>query len=161
MVAVSAEDEFSIRTLIAEYSDAIMCRDPAAAASVFAEDAVLEAFGGQPVIGREAIESALQNRLGPGSSGFAVQLTMTVGVRIEGDRAFARSHYLELGTASREGPGRLSMGWMDDRLQRGASGWRIQTRGLKRVYVGDAILPGKITVRDAVAWRSLFDGGDG
>ncbi len=161
MVGVSADDELSIRTLIAGYSDAIMCRDPTAAASVFAEDAVLEAFGGPPVIGRAAIESALRARLGAGSSGFAVQLTMTVGVRIEDDRAFARSHYLELGTASGQGPGRLSVGWMEDQLQRRASGWRIQNRGLKRVYVGDALLPGKVTVRDAVAWRSMSGDEDG
>jgi uncharacterized protein (TIGR02246 family) len=153
--AMSAEDELSVRTLIAEYSDAIMCRDPAAAASVFAEDAVLEAFGGPSVIGRAAIETALRARLGPGSSGFGVQMTMTVGVRVDGDQALARSHYLEIGTGSNDGPGRLSMGWMEDRLQRRAEGWRIQTRELKRVYVGDLLLPGKITARDAVSWRSL------
>jgi len=104
MVNVNAEDELSIRTLIAEYSDAIMCRDPTAAASVFAEGAVLEAFGGPQVVGRVAIENALRARLGSESSGFGVQMTMTVGVRVDGDSALARSHYLEIGTASQGCP---------------------------------------------------------
>jgi uncharacterized protein (TIGR02246 family) len=140
-------DELAARSVIAAYSDAIMCRDATAAASLFAEDAVLSAFGGADVEGRAAIEAALRRRLDGDSGGFAVQMTMTVGLTGQGDRARARSHYLEISSPGSGATGRLSMGSMEDELSRGPTGWRITRRTLARVYVGDMDLPGKVTPR--------------
>jgi uncharacterized protein (TIGR02246 family) len=145
-------DELEARKVIAAYSDAIMCRDATAAASVFAEDAVLSAFGGADVVGRSAIEAALRRRLEGDPDGFAVQMTMTVGVSGEGDRAVARSHYLEVSSPRSGATGRLSMGSMEDDLSRGPTGWRIDRRTLARVYVGNMTLPGKVTPRMLSPW---------
>ena len=156
-----AEDELAIRTLIVGYSDAIMCRDAIAAASVFADDGVLHAFNGPVVAGRSAIEAALARRTADGSDdggGFGVQMTMTVGVRVEGDVAIARSHYLETSRGRAPGVGRLSMGSMEDTLRRINGHWRISHRRLKRVYVGDIDMPGKATPRDLTAWLRLGAG---
>ena len=149
----TAGDELAVRSLLAGYSDAVMCGDAAAAASVFAEDGILQAFGGPDVVGRPAIEAALSARLGddPGR-GLSVQMTMTVGVRIGGDQARARSHYLEMSRRAEPGTGRLSMGSMDDELLRVGDEWRIGRRILRRVYVGDFDMPGKVTPRDPTAW---------
>jgi uncharacterized protein (TIGR02246 family) len=147
-------DELEARSVIAAYSDAIMCRDATAAASLFAEDAVLSAFGGPDVVGRAAIEAALRRRLEGDSGGFAVQMTMTVGVTGEADRAVARSHYLEVSSPGSGATGRLSMGSMEDELSRSPTGWRIHKRTLARVYVGDMDLPGKVTPRALSPWIS-------
>lgn len=150
---MSVDDELAIRTLLAAYSDAVMCGDPEAAASVYAEDGVLQAFGGPDVVGRAAIEAALSSRIGGGAGGgFSVQMTMTVGVRIDGDEAEARSHYLETSRGVEPGVGRLSMGSMDDSLRRVDGQWRIARRQLARVYVGATDMPGKVTPRDLRAW---------
>jgi hypothetical protein len=47
----AADDELAICALIAAYSDAVMCGDPKAAASVHAEDGELQGFGGAVVVG--------------------------------------------------------------------------------------------------------------
>jgi uncharacterized protein (TIGR02246 family) len=148
-------DELQVRSVITGYSDAIMCGDASAAASAFADNAVLSAFGGPDVVGRPAIEAALRRRLGDGSEGFAVQMTMTVGVRFQGERAVARSHYLEVSSPGPGATGRLSMGSMEDELTRGENGWLIAKRTLARVYVGDTDLPGKITPRLLAPWIGL------
>jgi uncharacterized protein (TIGR02246 family) len=160
-MAQHAEDELAIRTLIAAYSDAIMCRDGVAAASVFADDGVLHAFNGPEVAGRTAIEAALVRRTastGDDGGGFGVQMTMTVGVRIDGDIATARSHYLETGRGAAPGVGRLSMGSMEDTFRRIDGHWCISHRRLKRVYVGDIDMPGKTTPRDLTAWLRMSAG---
>jgi uncharacterized protein (TIGR02246 family) len=151
-------DELEARSVIAAYSDAIMCRDAAAAASLFAEDAVLSAFGGADVVGRSAIEAALRRRLEGDFAGFAVQMTMTVGVTGESDRAVARSHYLEVSSPGSGATGRFSMGSMEDELSRGPTGWRIARRTLARVYVGDMDLPGKVTPRMLSPWIGALPG---
>ena len=148
-----ADDELAIRSAVASYSDAVMCRDATAAASVFADDGVLQAFGGPEVVGRTAIEAALGSRFGGGDDGgFSVQMTMTVAVRLEGDVADVRSHYLEMSRGGDGTIGRLSMGTMDDTFGREAAGWKISRRRLARVYVGDIDMPGKVTKRDLDAW---------
>jgi uncharacterized protein (TIGR02246 family) len=152
-------DELEARSVIAAYSDAVMCRDATAAASLFAEDAVLSAFDGPDVVGRTAIETALRRRLEGGSEGFAVQMTMTIGVSGQGDRAVARSHYLEISSPGLGATGRLSMGSMADELSRGPTGWRIQRRTLARVYVGDMDLPGRVTPRTLSPWISSWRAG--
>jgi uncharacterized protein (TIGR02246 family) len=154
MGPVEPTDELEARNVIAAYSDAIMCRDATAAASLFADDAVMSAFGGPDVVGRAAIEAALRRRLGGDSEGFAVQMTMTVGVTGEGDRAVARSHYLEVSSPGSGATGRLSMGSMEDELSREPTGWRIHRRTLARVYVGDMDLPGKVTPGMLSPWIS-------
>lgn len=149
----AADDELAVRAAVASYSDAVMCRDAQAAASVFAVDGVLQAFGGPEVVGRAAIEAALASRFGAGDfGGFSVQMTMPVAVRLDGDRADVRSHYLEMSRGSDDTTGRLSMGTMEDTFGRGDDGWRIRRRRLTRVYVGDVEMPGKVTPREMDAW---------
>jgi len=150
--AMNTTDELAIRSLLAGYSDAVMCGDAAAAASVFADDGVLSAFGGPDVVSRPAIEAALTGRLGGRGGGFSVQMLMTVGVLVDGDRAEARSHYLEASRGADPGVGRLSMGSMEDRLNRSPDGWRIVHRRLARVYVGDLDMHGRVTQRNLIAW---------
>ena len=151
----SAEDELAVRSLLASYSDAVTLGDPAAAASAFAEDAVLEAFGGPEVTGRAAIEAALASRLARKEGAFALQMTMCVGGRFasDGSSCEARSHYLEISRSAEQGIGRLSIGIMDDKLARGPDGrWRIVRRRLVRSYVGDVDTPGKTFPLGIEAW---------
>jgi ketosteroid isomerase-like protein len=151
----SLEDELAVRSLLAGYSDAVTVGDPAAAASAFADDAVLQAFGGPEVRGRAAIEAALSSRLVREEGAFALQLSMCVGVRLApaGDSGHARSHYLELGRGADPGIGRLSTGIMDDTLARDLDGrWRIVRRRLVRSYVGDVDMPGKTSPLGVGAW---------
>jgi len=59
-------------------------------------------------------------------------------------------------STGRDALGRLSLGSMEDGLVRDPRGWRILRRGLTRVYERDVQLPGKVTVRDAASWLSLY-----
>ena len=148
--ASEAIDELAIRSLISAYSDAVILRDPEAAGSVYAEDGVLEAFGGPAIEGRPAIVAALERRLGTGN-GFSYQLMQTVRVDIDGANAWARSHYFEISGPTAGGHGRLSTGMAVDELKRTAEGWRIAHRSLNRSYVGDLDTPGKVTALPGVA----------
>ena len=76
------------------------------------------------------------------------------GVRVDHDKAEARSHYLEMSRGPDTGIGRFSMGSMEDRLVREPHGWRILHRRLARFYVGDLDLPGQVTPRALAAWLS-------
>jgi uncharacterized protein (TIGR02246 family) len=155
---MSAEDELAIQRLVAIYSDAITCRDPDAAAAVFAEDGVLHAFSGPEVVGRDAIRAALGGRSGPraetgGEPGFSMQFTRFVAADVDGDTAVGRSYYLEMSRGpDRDGVGRFSTGVNEDRYVRTPDGWRIAHRRLMRTYVGDASFPGKTTALEISAW---------
>jgi hypothetical protein len=172
---MSAEDELAIQRLVAIYSDAITCRDPGAAAAVFAEDGVLHAFHGPEVVGRDAIRAALSGRARrpretpaervdanteaqrpdaePAEPGFSMQFTRFVAVDIDGDTATGRSYYLEFSRGpARDSVGRYSTGINQDRYVRTPEGWRIAHRRLMRTYVGDASFPGKTTALEVGAW---------
>ncbi|MGE0879553.1 MAG: nuclear transport factor 2 family protein [Acidimicrobiia bacterium] len=149
-------DELAIRSLIAVYSDAVICRDGAAAASVFADDGVLHAFAGDPIDGRDAIERALSNRVGD-FKGFSYQIMSTVHVTADGDGAVARSHYFEISSTGESAVGRLSTGTARDRFVRTAEGWRVAYRRLTRSYVGDMAAPGKSFPLAFAAWAAGAD----
>jgi hypothetical protein len=165
---VSADDELAIRRLVAIYSDAITCRDPAAAATVFAEDGVLHAFSGPEVVGRDNIREALGGRsrarsdaeapsvaTAPAEPGFSIQLTRFVAVDFHGDTANGRSYYLEFSRGpERDSVGRYSTGVNEDTYVRTPEGWRIARRRLTRNYVGDMMFPGKTTSLEIAAWAS-------
>jgi ketosteroid isomerase-like protein len=155
----SLEDEFAVRAVVTRYSDAIMCRDPAAAAALFARDGVLHAFAGEPVVGREAIEAALGARVSsrtpdPAETSFGFQMSREVGVSIDGDTAQGRWYYLEIGRGGEPGTGRLSMGTFNDRFVRTDEGWKIAHRRLTRFYVGDLEMPGKSFAREFETWTA-------
>lgn len=161
---MSADDELAIQRLVAIYSDAITCRDPDAAAAVFAEDGVLHAFHGVEVVGRHAIRDALGVRgrsLADEASidgaasepGFSMQLTRFVAADINGGDATGRSYYIEFSRGpDRTDVGRFSTGVNEDRYVRTPEGWRIAYRRLARTYVGDASFPGKTTPLEISAW---------
>jgi uncharacterized protein (TIGR02246 family) len=153
-------DERAIERLVAVYSDAATCRDATAAAAVYAEDAVLRAFSGEPIVGRQAIEQALRTSFGAstardarGAPSYFIQITRFTAVDIDGDNASGRSYYLAIGRGPAPADvGRLETGRNEDRYVRTPHGWRIASRRITRNYVGDMALPGNAFAFEAGAW---------
>ena len=118
-------DQQAIRALTAFYSDAVTHLDAARAASVYAEDGVVE-ITGNALAGRAAIEEGMRASFAAFS---LLQLVEHGGlVEVSGDTARARWSTIEL--AVRQGRSELNVifGRYEDALVRTGEGWRFARR---------------------------------
>ncbi|MBV9996918.1 MAG: nuclear transport factor 2 family protein [Caulobacteraceae bacterium] len=123
------DDIVAIRRLADLYSDAANRGDAAAMASVYAEEAVLTAYG-ETFHGRAAIEQGFEGMV---ERVEIVNQICSAGVfTVDGDRATAR--WTVTGFTKRRDSDKLQLflGNYDDELVRTAAGWRFSRRILSR-----------------------------
>ncbi len=152
-VPASADDELGLRELAATYSDAMICRDPVAAASCYAEDGTLTAFDEQTLVGRTRIEANFADVLS--KYAFIFQMTHQGFVSIDAadpDRAYCRWHISEIARRPDSTAGTMFLGTYRDIAIRTGSGWRFAARRLTGTYVGRIDLPGKHFPDALPAW---------
>jgi hypothetical protein len=139
------QDDLAIRTLTAAYSHAVMRLDAAAAAAVYAEDAVLSAFNFPPLSGRAAIAEGLALTLAPVE--FLVQSCSNGMIAVEGDAARASwsvSEWFRMRGKEELG---CCFGVYEDSLARLPEGWRFTRRRFHPFYRGTVPSTGKLYER--------------
>ena len=151
------ETDRDIRVLAGRYSDAMITRDPVAAAACYSDDGVLHAFDEQPIHGRSAIEKNFEHVL----SLYAFIFQMTHQGFVEVDpadpgRALARWHLSEIACKPDSTAGTSFFGTYNDVVVLTDEGWRFAHRRLTGVYVGRIELPGKQFATTMPAWSSLL-----
>jgi hypothetical protein len=133
--------ESAIGNLCAAYSHAVARLDAVAAAAVYAEDGVLSAFSFPELVGRDAIAQALEQILAP--LAFLVQTCSAGVVDVRGDEARASWSVTEwFRYRDKDGLG-CCFGMYEDRLVRGAEGWRFAYRRFHPFYRGVEPASGK------------------
>lgn len=120
-------DEVAIQMLLNQYSVSASRRDWGALVATFAPHAVWEIPSRDCRFeGHEAIRSALVS-LTAGTD-FVIQQNSPGWIRVDGDRATARSVIAENGKVSGSADGFQALGFYDDVLARTADGWRFEHR---------------------------------
>lgn len=150
-------DVDAINVLAARYSDAASRLDGVAAAGVYAEDGVLMAFSGPPIVGRPAIEAALSLTLAP-LDFLSQQCTggmITVGVDGNNDRAVARWNVQEWTRKNGEDQLSCCFGIYEDELVRTAAGWRFSRRRFHPFYRGRVEGKGRLYDRPVIEHPEL------
>ncbi|MFH9349410.1 nuclear transport factor 2 family protein [Kitasatospora sp. NPDC017646] len=150
-------DRVEIQALQAEFTDAVMMRDGARLAALFAPDGVLR-MPNVPIelVGPEQIHAGrakLQEQWD-----FFVQNTHPGAIRIDGDTATGRAHMHEVVRLldGREG---LNYAIYHDRYRRTADGWRFAERVYEVRYVDTSPLGGSAPrgARDRTAFTAPAD----
>ena len=136
------EDRVALRALVDTYSTSVILRDEAGLASVFAPDAVWEL--GPPFnvrhVGAETIARDLT--AGLRAFEFVFQMTHSVVIKFDRDRAALRCVINEV-ARSLEGDGLFLLGIYEDEAVRRPEGWRFARRYFRTVYVDTNPLPGQ------------------
>lgn len=121
------EDELSIRSLAAAYTDAVNRRDGDGMAAVYAEEGILHSpAAGEPVQGIEKLRKRFK-RLVEKEREFLMQLTHSGVVELDGDRATARWWFSEIKRPT-GGTFEMIFGVYQDEMIRTAQGWRFSRR---------------------------------
>jgi uncharacterized protein (TIGR02246 family) len=125
----SLEARLAIRELNDEYGDAVMRRDEAAWLRTWADNAVWS-MRGREIIGKPAIGETWRRAMERFRNvGFFASLR---AVRVDGDRALARVHILEIQT-DLEGATRLQLGEYEDELVAVGGRWLFLKRSFTRL----------------------------
>lgn len=130
-------DELAIRSLTAEYTDAINRGHVADAIATYAPDATFTMMDRPTVVGRDGIAAVLQSTVERYE--LIVQLVHSGIVRLEGDRATARWQITEYQFRP-DGGRRLVIGVYSDEHVRTPDGWRFAARAFTASYLGDPSL---------------------
>lgn len=141
-------DRVEIEALRAEFTDAVMMRDPARIAALFTDDGVLR----MPDVPLESIGPAIardSERL-QGAWDFFVQSSHSGAVELDGDSASGRTYVHELArlTDGREG---VNYGVYHDRYRRTENGWRFAERTYEVRYFDPSALGGTAVAPGAAA----------
>jgi uncharacterized protein (TIGR02246 family) len=128
------EDREAIRELLFEYRRALDEKDFDAYADLFGDDGEF-VTDGRSVRGRSEILAMLADLQAAGAlsleAGDDRHLVANVEIRVDGDRATARSTWVYL-TREGEGPNLAMVGHYEDELRRTAAGWRFARRAAPR-----------------------------
>lgn len=137
-------DRVEIEALRAEFTDAVMMREPARIASLFTDDGALR-MPDVPVeaVGPEQIRRTTE-RLQE-AWGFFVQTSHSGTVRLYGDKATGRTYLHEIARL-RDGRAGQNYGVYHDRYERTADGWRFAERVYEVRYFDASPLGGSATV---------------
>jgi hypothetical protein len=135
-LALSAEDQLAISSVLARYCHLNDGGDPGRVASdVFAPDATLD-YGLELTVGSEAIRRFFT--AGGDRKHTTAHFVTTIAIEGDGDRATSTCHYQawrwapETAVFGALRPAEtVSMGAYDDTWVRLEAGWRIQTRSLR------------------------------
>lgn len=123
-------DKESIRDLARRYADCVWRKDAAGAASLFADDAVMDTGDRPPIRGRAALAAAYEKLLtGPEFQPFVHNHV----IDLLGDHATGRV-YLDL-RATIEGQSMSGSGYYQDEYVRLNGTWRFQSRKLTMAFL--------------------------
>jgi len=135
-------DRLAIRELIELYTDAVTRRDWDATGAVFADDAAWSI--GPPtnvaLEGRRAIVAGLKGMVEPFD--VFVQMTHSIVVELDGDRATARTIVHGFGRARDRSTGVFALGAYSDELVRDGDGWLFKSRRFDPLYIDNAVPQG-------------------
>lgn len=130
-------DELAIRSLTAEYTDAINRSAVDEAIRTYADDSTFTMMDRPTVVGRDAIRAVLQATVERYE--MITQLVHSGVVTVDGDRASARWQITELQFRG-DGTRRFVIGRYEDTHVRSPEGWRFATRTFVARYLGDPSL---------------------
>jgi ketosteroid isomerase-like protein len=136
-------DRFAVREVIELYTDAVTRRDWNAVGGLFAGDAVW-AIGAPTNIelgGRAAIVEGLERLVAPFD--VFVQMTHSIVIDLDGDRAGARTIVHGFGRARDRSRGAFALGVYTDTLFRDGRRWLFESRRFDPVYIDDSVPPGE------------------
>jgi len=128
-------DRFAIRELIELYSDAVTRRDWVTIGAVFAEDAVWSIAPPADIRlqGRAAIAKGVAEMVG--AFEVFVQMTHSIVVELDGDRASARTIVNGFGRLRDGARGAFALGTYIDTLARSGDGWLFQSRHFEPLFI--------------------------
>ena len=131
-------DRLAIRELIELYSDAVTRRDWNTTGSVFAEDAVWSIAPPTDIVlhGRTAIAKG-GAEMGEALEVF-VQMTHSIVIELDGDRAAARTIVNGFGRLRDVSRGAFALGTYIDVLVRAGDGWVVQRRHFEPLFIDNA-----------------------
>jgi 3-phenylpropionate/cinnamic acid dioxygenase small subunit len=125
------EDERDIREVLVLYGEYLDAKEYANYASLFAQDGMLTVAWGTAT-GPAAIEKLLIENAGKPPPGYVnkdrFHLMTTAVIRVDGDRATARSRYTVFEASPDNRPSAVHSGRYEDELVREADGWKIRRR---------------------------------
>jgi hypothetical protein len=135
-------DRLAIRELIELYSDAVTRRDWQTTGAVFVDDAIWTI--GPPtnitLNGRAAIVEGLTEMVTPFD--LFVQMTHSIVIELNGDRAAARTIVNGFGRARDRSTGVFALGTYTDAVVRDGDRWAFQNRRFDAIYIDTAVPPG-------------------
>jgi ketosteroid isomerase-like protein len=142
-------DRLAIREVIELYSDAVTRRDWETTGSVFAEDAVWSIAPPTDIElkGRAAVAKGVAAMIE--TFEVFVQMTHSIVIALDGDRATARTIVNGFGRLRDGSRGAFALGTYIDTLVRSGDGWLFQSRHFEPLFidnaapVGTAYGPGK------------------
>ncbi|MEU0869286.1 nuclear transport factor 2 family protein [Nocardia brasiliensis] len=133
-------DRIEIAALGAEFSDAVMMRDPDRLLTLFTDDAVLRIPDAEiELTGRAELQHALPRMQEAWE--YFVQHTHTGVIELDGDTASGRAYIHELGRL-RSGSTHSNYAIYHDRYRRTAAGWKFTERVYEIRYLDNSPLPG-------------------
>lgn len=146
---MNAEDCIAVQQLAVTYADYVSRGDVAGAVQVYAPDGRLETPTTEPAIGRAAIEATISSTV---ASLELVFQTVHVGlIKVDGDRAQARTPITEWARRARDSQPFLFLGWYEDEAVRLDEGWRFARRRLiPRTFARPDFLSGALQPTSAL-----------
>jgi ketosteroid isomerase-like protein len=131
-------DRLAIRELIERYSDAVTLRDWATAGALFKEDALWSIAPPTDVTisGRAAIVDGLRTMIDPFE--VFVQMTHSIVIALDGDRATARTIVNGFGRARDGTSGAFALGTYTDLILRDGDGWLFQSRRFDPLFIDNS-----------------------
>ena len=134
----TSSDRLAIRELIEFYSDAVTRRDWKAAGAVFAEDAIwtIGAPTNVELRGRAAIAKGVAEMVE--AFEVFVQMTHSIVVELDGNRATARTIVNGFGRLRDRSAGTFTLGTYHDTLMRSGEEWLFVSRRFEPIFVETA-----------------------
>jgi ketosteroid isomerase-like protein len=131
-------DRLAIREVIELYSDAVTRRDWETTGALFAEDAVWSIAPPTDVelVGRPAIAEGVAQMVE--SFEVFVQMTHSIVIALDGDRASARTIVNGFGRSRDGSRGAFALGTYTDTLLRSGGGWLFQSRRFAPLFIDNA-----------------------
>jgi ketosteroid isomerase-like protein len=128
-------DRLAIRELIELYSDAVTRRDWETVGAVFAEDAIWSIAPPTDIAlkGRAAIATGVGEMVE--AFEVFVQMTHSIVIELDGDRAAARTIVNGFGRLRDGSRGAFALGTYIDRLVRAGDGWLFQSRRFEPLFI--------------------------
>ncbi|HLG86589.1 MAG TPA: nuclear transport factor 2 family protein [Alphaproteobacteria bacterium] len=138
----ASSDRLAVRELIELYSDAVTRRDWSTAGAAFAEGAVWTIGGPTNVAlrGRAAITKGIADMVE--AFEVFVQMTHSIVVELDGDRATARTIVNGFGRLRDRSAGTFTLGTYHDALIRSGKGWLFLSRRFEPIFIDTAAPPG-------------------
>lgn len=131
-------DRLAIREAIELYSDAVTRRDWAMTGALFAEDAVWSIAPPTDIVlhGRPAIAKGVAEMVE--AFEVFVQMTHSIVIALDGDRASARTIVNGFGRLRDGSRGAFALGAYIDTLVRSGDGWLFQSRHFEPLFIDNA-----------------------